>query len=169
MIKLSRKNVIIAGAVLAILAIGGGLYEWWGARGSAPEYRLTKVERGSIVSTVSATGTVNPVVSVQVGSQVSGQIKEIYVDFNSPVKKGQVIARIDPGEDKGRMREYPEICVIRVYLRPILLSSQPRENATGQVFSAACVRRCTSSCGSFFPTPDGASRGCHSRGKSAYA
>jgi len=96
MIKLSRKNGIIAGAVLAILAIGGGLYEWWDVRGNAPEYRLTKVERGSIVSTVSATGTVNPVVSVQVGSQVSGQIKEIYVDFNSPVKKGQVIARIDP-------------------------------------------------------------------------
>ncbi len=96
MIKLSRKNVIIAGVTLAVLAIGAGLYGWWGARGNAPGFRLAKVERGSIVSTVSATGTVNPVVSVQVGSQVSGQIKEIYVDFNSPVKKGQVIARIDP-------------------------------------------------------------------------
>jgi HlyD family secretion protein len=96
MIKLSRRNAIIAGGALAVLAVGAGLYGGWGARGGAPEYRLARVERGSIVSTVSATGTVNPVVSVQVGSQVSGQIKEIYVDFNSPVKKGQVIARIDP-------------------------------------------------------------------------
>jgi len=96
MIRLSRKNAVIAGGALAVLAAGAGLYGWWSAGGGAPEYRLAKVERGSIVSTVSATGTVNPVVSVQVGSQVSGQIKEIYVDFNSPVKKGQVIARIDP-------------------------------------------------------------------------
>ncbi|MDH3288377.1 MAG: efflux RND transporter periplasmic adaptor subunit [Betaproteobacteria bacterium] len=96
MIKLSRKTAVIAGGALAVLAIGAGLYGWWGARGSAPEYRLAKVERGPILAAVSATGTVNPVVSVQVGSQVSGQIKEIYVDFNSPVKKGQVIARIDP-------------------------------------------------------------------------
>lgn len=96
MIRLSRKNAVIAGGALAVLAAGAGLYGWWSAGGGVPEYRLAKVERGSIVSTVSATGTVNPVVSVQVGSQVSGQIKEIYVDFNSPVKKGQVIARIDP-------------------------------------------------------------------------
>jgi HlyD family secretion protein len=96
MIRFSRKNAVITGGALAVLAVGAGVYGWWGARGSAPEYRLAKVERGSIVSTVSATGTVNPVISVQVGSQVSGQIKEIYVDFNSPVKKGQVIARIDP-------------------------------------------------------------------------
>jgi HlyD family secretion protein len=96
MIKLSRKNALIAGGALAVLVAGAGLYGWWSPSGRAPEYRLAKVERGPILSAVSATGTVNPVVSVQVGSQVSGQVKEIYVDFNSPVKKGQVIARIDP-------------------------------------------------------------------------
>ena len=58
--------------------------------------RLAKVERGAITAAVSATGTLNPVVSVQVGSQVSGQIKELYADFNSTVKNGQLIARIDP-------------------------------------------------------------------------
>ena len=96
MLKLSRKVVISSGVALAILTGGAALYGWWGGGNGAPAYRLAKIERGSIVSAVSATGTVNPVVAVQVGSQVSGQIKEIYVDFNSPVKKGQVIARIDP-------------------------------------------------------------------------
>ena len=55
-----------------------------------------KVERGTIVSAVSATGTVNPVTAVQVGSQVSGQIQELRADFNSEVKKGDIIARINP-------------------------------------------------------------------------
>ena len=96
MLKLSRKVVISSGVALALLIGGASLYGWWSGRNGAPTYRLAKVERGSIVSAVSATGTVNPVVAVQVGSQVSGQIKEIYVDFNSPVKKGQIIARIDP-------------------------------------------------------------------------
>jgi len=96
MIKLSRKNVLIAAAGIAVTATIVGLYGWWGAGASAPAYRLSKVERGSITSFVSATGTLNPVVSVQVGSQISGQIKEIYVDFNSAVKKDQIIARIDP-------------------------------------------------------------------------
>jgi len=57
---------------------------------------LAKVERGAITAAVSATGTLNPVVSVQVGSQVSGQIQALYADYNSPVTKGQLIARIDP-------------------------------------------------------------------------
>lgn len=59
-------------------------------------YRTEKAVRGDIVSTVTATGTVNAVTTVLVGTQVSGTIKNIYADFNSPVKKGQVIALIDP-------------------------------------------------------------------------
>lgn len=96
MIKLSRKSILIAAGAIAVAAAIVGVYSWWGTGASVPEYRLVKVERGAISSVVSATGTLNPVVSVQVGSQISGQIKEIYVDFNSAVKKGQVIARIDP-------------------------------------------------------------------------
>src|SRR3990170_1504762 len=92
---LSRKRMISAAIVAAILATGATAFGWWGARNSAPDYRFGKVERGAISSAVSATGTLNPVTAVQVGSQVSGQLKEIYVDFNSEVKKGQVIARID--------------------------------------------------------------------------
>lgn len=81
--------------VAVVLTAAAAAYGWWGARNSDPGYRFGKVERGAITAVVSATGTVNPVTAVQVGSQVSGQIKEITVDFNSEVKKGQVIARID--------------------------------------------------------------------------
>lgn len=59
-------------------------------------YATATVTDGSIVRSVSATGTVNPVITVQVGSYVSGPIQAIYVDFNSPVKAGQLIAKIDP-------------------------------------------------------------------------
>jgi HlyD family secretion protein len=91
-----RQRWIYTIGVAALLAIAGG-YVWLKDPFASPAmYRLVAVERGSITSAVAATGTLNPVVSVQVGSQVSGQIKELYADYNSPVKKGQLIARIDP-------------------------------------------------------------------------
>ncbi len=70
-------------------------------------YETVKVEKGSIVKIVLSTGTVNPVTLVKVGSQISGEIKNIYVDYNSPVKKNQVIARIDPSlyEAEGKKAE----------------------------------------------------------------
>ncbi len=92
---MSRKNVLILIAAVAVLAAAGAVYAWWNSRNGATEYRLAKVERGGITAAVATTGTVNPVTQVQVGSQVSGQVKELYVDFNSEVKKGQIIARID--------------------------------------------------------------------------
>lgn len=61
-----------------------------------PKYELSKVQKGSITETVEASGTVNPVKTVSIGSQVSGMINAIYVDFNSTVKKGQILAQIDP-------------------------------------------------------------------------
>jgi HlyD family secretion protein len=64
--------------------------------GDGIQYRTETVARGEIEETVTATGTVNPVTTVQVGTQVSGTIQKIYVDFNSRVKKGQIIAQIDP-------------------------------------------------------------------------
>jgi HlyD family secretion protein len=87
----------VTAAVLAASTLGGVL--WFNHRadaGTTPSYRLGKVERGSVKSTVSATGTLGAVRTVQVGTQVSGQIAALYVDFNSHVKKGQLIARIDP-------------------------------------------------------------------------
>ncbi len=95
-------------AALALILLAGGGYALWRAKGNggdAPKYRLAKAESGPLTAVVSATGTLNPVVSVQVGSQVSGQIKEILVDFNSPVKENQLIARIDPETFQYRVRQ----------------------------------------------------------------
>jgi HlyD family secretion protein len=65
-------------------------------RDDGSEYQSVAVTRGSITQAVTATGTLNPVVNVQVGSQISGNIEKLLVDFNSPVKAGQVVAEIDP-------------------------------------------------------------------------
>ena len=94
-------------ALALVVAIGGGYAAWraTGNGGDAPKYKLAKAETGPLTAVVSATGTLNPVVSVQVGSQVSGQIKEILVDFNSPVKENQLIARIDPETFQYRLRQ----------------------------------------------------------------
>jgi HlyD family secretion protein len=88
---------LTAAAVLAATTIGGVL--WFQARadaGTTPSYRLGTVERGNVRQTVSATGTLGAVRTVEVGTQVSGQISALFVDFNSKVKKGQLIAKIDP-------------------------------------------------------------------------
>ncbi|MBW8769758.1 MAG: efflux RND transporter periplasmic adaptor subunit [Gemmatimonadetes bacterium] len=87
----------VTAAALAASTLGGVL--WFNHRadaGTTPSYRLGKVERASVKSTVSATGTLGAVRTVQVGTQVSGQIAALNVDFNDHVKKGQLIARIDP-------------------------------------------------------------------------
>ncbi|TME86074.1 MAG: efflux RND transporter periplasmic adaptor subunit [Chloroflexi bacterium] len=77
------------------LAVGG--YVFLNDEQKAPiRYKTARVERGTVISTVTATGTVNPVVSVQVSSQVPGTILSLQADFNSVVKAGAVLARIDP-------------------------------------------------------------------------
>ena len=82
----------------AVLLLGGGGFMYVRASHKPTEAKFTtqKIEKGRLVARVTATGTLSALVTVQVGAQVSGRIKEISVDFNSPVKKGQVIARIDP-------------------------------------------------------------------------
>ncbi len=91
---MSRRSLWIIGGVGLLLAAGAALLLRQGSDHTA--YRTAAVERGEIVATVVATGTVNPVISVQVGSQVSGMVKHLSADFNSVVKRGQLIARIDP-------------------------------------------------------------------------
>ena len=88
-----KKIVIISGIIIVIAIAGFILFR---GPGNEPKFRTDKIIRGDIEMAVSATGTVNPVTTVLVGTQVSGTIKELYVDFNSPVKKGKMIARIDP-------------------------------------------------------------------------
>ena len=85
------------GLVLAALGIFGYLVLGWTHRGAGdPEYVTAPVDRGPITPSVAATGTVNPVTTVQVGTYVSGPIQAIYADFNTPVRRGQLLARIDP-------------------------------------------------------------------------
>src|SRR5881409_3016676 len=84
--------------VLVGLFAGAGVLGYFlvQGRGSTPKYRVARVERGPLTAVVAANGTLNSVVSVQVGTQVSGQIQKLLVDFNSVVRKDQVIAQIDP-------------------------------------------------------------------------
>jgi HlyD family secretion protein len=91
-----KRFSIIAIILIAIAAGGVAVYKAFNAKGSNHQFRTMKVERGEISSAVTATGTINPVVNVLVGSQVSGMIKALYADFNSRVKEGDVIAQIDP-------------------------------------------------------------------------
>ena len=88
-----KKLVILL--VVVVAAVGVGLYLYTGKK---PEitYKTAKIERGPLIASVSSTGTVAAVVTVQVGTQVSGTIQKLLVDYNSVVKKGEVIARIDP-------------------------------------------------------------------------
>ncbi len=82
------------GLVAAALATAGYVYST--ARGPSTQFRTARVDRGPIVATVSATGALAAVTTVQVGSQVSGQVRDVLVDFNTPVRRNQLIARIDP-------------------------------------------------------------------------
>ena len=90
-----KKKLIFSGAILCLLILTGYMVFF---RGSSKKYdfRLDKVTTGDLSMLVTATGTVNPVTSVDVGTQVSGIVSKLYADFNSVVKEGQVIAQIDP-------------------------------------------------------------------------
>jgi len=90
------KRFILLAVVALLLGAGVWGYLYAQSRNSSPKFRVAQMERGSLTAAVSATGSLNAVVTVQVGSQVSGMIKELLVDFNSVVKKGQIIAQIDP-------------------------------------------------------------------------
>ena len=91
-----KKKIVLGSIFLVVLA---GLLYWWGssraAQDPAQRYRTVAVERGSVVQSVSANGTLNPVVLVSVGTQVSGTVKKLYVDFNDQVKAGQPLLELD--------------------------------------------------------------------------
>lgn len=102
--KEPRWSVIaVVGGILFLIA--AGIWHWWSSDTSSVQYKTAFVDRGPITSIVTATGTVNPVISVQVGSQVSGKIAKLFADFNSVVKEGQVLAQIDQQPFKARVRQ----------------------------------------------------------------
>ncbi|MGB8509292.1 MAG: efflux RND transporter periplasmic adaptor subunit [Pyrinomonadaceae bacterium] len=103
-LKLSRnKGLLIAVPAIAVVTLAGFLY--WGRGASAAEYMTAKVEMGNLRNTVTATGTLQAVTTVQVGSQASGTISALYADFNSTVKKGQVIAQLDPSTTQAQTQQ----------------------------------------------------------------
>ncbi len=93
---MTRKRVKIAIIALAIVVTVGGGWYYLAKVDDTPQFRTEPVSRGDIVAQVTATGTLNAVVTVLVGTQVSGTISHIYADYNSPVKQGQLLAQIDP-------------------------------------------------------------------------
>ncbi len=90
-----RRVSLIIGVLAIGLAIAGYVF-FNGERRVPVRYRTVPVERGTIISLVTASGTINPITTIQVGSQVSGMIESLHADFNSKVKAHQVVARIDP-------------------------------------------------------------------------
>ncbi|MDR1978854.1 MAG: efflux RND transporter periplasmic adaptor subunit [Synergistaceae bacterium] len=98
-----KTKLLFLTMTFAVAAYGG--FRYFGPAEASYVYRTQPVTRGSITSSISATGKVNAVEMVAVGTQVSGTIKEIYVDFNSPVAKGQLLALLDPDVLLSRIEE----------------------------------------------------------------
>ena len=89
-----KKKLFVLLILVTVLAVGG--FFLFRHKGNNVQFKTEKVTRGYLRAAVTATGTVSAVTTVLVGTQVSGTIKELFVDFNSPVKKGQLLAQIDP-------------------------------------------------------------------------
>jgi HlyD family secretion protein len=101
-LNLTRRKKLILG-IGAVAALALAAFYFWGKGSTAPVYMTAKVERGNLRNTVTATGTLQAVTTVQVGSQASGTISALNADFNSVVKKGQVVAQLDPAVSKAQV------------------------------------------------------------------
>ena len=102
----SRSRLPWLISIVIVIAVGGwGMWYWWTSGAPPIHYKTAVVDRGPITAIVTATGTINPVVSVQVGSQVSGKVAKLFADFNSKVMKGQVLAQIDQKPFKARLSQ----------------------------------------------------------------
>src|SRR5690349_19752925 len=101
-VRKRRKWTIVA----VVLAATAGLAGWRiTAKSSPAAYGVTTVARQTITKSISATGTLQALTTVQVGTQASGTIAELYADFNSHVKKGQVIARLDASQFQAQLAQ----------------------------------------------------------------
>jgi len=101
-----KKKAIIAIAVLVVAA--GAIIGWTMLRNNKnglPKYRLEKLTKGDIEAVVTTSGTVNPITKVEVGSQVSGKIAKLYVDYNSQVKEGQILGELDLLQFESRVKQ----------------------------------------------------------------
>jgi len=98
---LGKKKLLLGGGFMAAVVFAG--FYFFGDDTSTPQYMTARVERGNLRNTVTATGALQAVTTVQVGSQASGTISALYADFNSVVKKGQVVAQLDPSTAKAQV------------------------------------------------------------------
>ena len=98
---LGKWKLLIGGGFMAAIVLAG--FYFWNDDSSTPQYMTARVERGNLRNTVTATGALQAVTTVQVGSQASGTISALYADFNSVVKKGQVVAQLDPSTAKAQV------------------------------------------------------------------
>jgi HlyD family secretion protein len=96
-----KKKLLIGGGIMASVVLAG--FYFWGDDSGTAQYLTARVDRGNLRNTVTATGTLQAVTTVQVGSQASGTISALYADFNSVVKKGQVVAQLDPSVAKAQV------------------------------------------------------------------
>jgi len=103
--KLWIKRTAIAASILAVVLGGGWLYLQKNPRTEEPKFRTAQVDEGAITQVVLATGTLQPVITVNVGTQVSGTVLERRADFNDRVKKGQILLRLDPATLQARLRQ----------------------------------------------------------------
>lgn len=133
-----RKKSFIAIALVAVVAVAAVLVHRAAQAKESTTYRFTAVERGNVESTVSATGTLGAVRTVAVGTQVSGQIAELLVDFNDTVKKGQLLARIDPTLQQQAVTD-AQASVERAQAQ--LLQAQRDYNRNRELMSSGLVAR----------------------------
>lgn len=131
----TRKRVVIAVAVLAAAAVAVAVFKPKNDAVPPSKYRSTVVDRGAINQTVTATGTINPVALINVGSQVSGTVAELNADFNDRVKKGQVLLTLEPTIFNAQVRQAEaSIASARASLRLAQSTFERNEQLVAQNF-----------------------------------
>src|SRR5215212_4661772 len=133
-----KRKSVIASMLLVVVAIAAVLIHRAAFAKETTSYRFTSVERGNLESTVSATGTLSAVTTVSVGTQVSGQISDLRVDFNDLVKKGQLLARIDP---KLQLQAVTDAQASLARVRAQYLQAQRENRRNGELMQAGLVAR----------------------------
>jgi len=137
------KKLLIGGAIVVILVITSLLI--FRHKEIKPGYKTGSITRGAIATAVTASGTVNAISTISVGTQVSGTIKHIYADFNSPVKKGRLIALIDPTTFETRVEQAKaDLLSARAGLekaKSILLNAKRTMDRNSMLFSKNLIAR----------------------------
>jgi Multidrug resistance efflux pump len=137
------KKVVIGSLIVIVLGIV--FFFLFKNNENRLPFKVEKIVRGEIVSSVTATGTVNAVTTVLVGTQVSGTIKTLYVDYNSPVKDGQLIAQIDPATFEAQVGQAKaNLCSAKANLQKAeatLIDSERTMNRNQELFSKGLIAR----------------------------